>query len=342
MRTTQTVRTLGLQDRPQHSKLITQSFGAFSPGGSYLDDFAVWDLGCSIPDRICVGEITDLRLVGTGSARVARWHWGSPTNARVLRLGIIGAVAVAPDYRRQGVASRLVAYLNDWLEARADVGVLWASDRWYERFGYHPGGQQARVPLRPWAAHPWLPAQRGYRPEIFALRQTHSTGLCLDAADERWWSRHANVEWYWRQDRRGQFAYAGVGRGIDLGGYVHEWGGNPELLREILVQLAHRDASLLTTPAHAACLGLTPSVIEPQGQFRLFHQEALSIGNKRPISSLNFSAIPGEDIAPLFKFAELRTEVIDKAGQGGERSGMSLGYSSARFAPSWLWGLDGA
>lgn len=64
------------------------------------------------------------RLVGHGSVvRRQLWHCG-----RTLRAGYVEAVAVAPDRRRQGIATAVMDALEGLIRADHDLGALSASD----------------------------------------------------------------------------------------------------------------------------------------------------------------------------------------------------------------------
>jgi GNAT superfamily N-acetyltransferase len=229
-------------------------------GASFYDDFAVWDPRCNL--RVARwGAYQGERLVASALGRSA-WLSGR-TRADRRRIGIVGGVVTSPDFRGQGLATRLVA---NACEAHRREGcaaaALWGSEHTlYRRIGFRLAGEQARVPLDELlAGRPARAAtiHEGWTTGVFHALLRRSGGLALEEADRSWIEAHRNVRWFWAGSLEQPSAYAALGRGIDLGGIVHEWGGEPAALQGLLHDLAskHGAREILAPPRAIRDLGL--------------------------------------------------------------------------------------
>jgi GNAT superfamily N-acetyltransferase len=242
----------GSQNLAQFSRLLDTAFDVPS-GRRFLDDFPVWAnaeppgnfkrLGFFAPSG---------RLVGCGAARVAELKISEGLK---IPLGILGAIATDSDWRGQGMATGIVRQLLGWLDQqKVEISVLWGSEHhFYSQFGFELTGKQWNIPL----AVMKLPRStgsvalgEGWRPALFQALQRRPSGLCLNSADVGWVQAHKNVRWFWLGSESAPLAYAALGRGIDLPGMVHEWGGEPAALRVLLSEIfrRHPEASLLGAP----------------------------------------------------------------------------------------------
>ncbi len=172
--------------------------------------------------------------VSHGALYVHRWRSGE----LALRVGVIGAVATAPEARERGHASRVIrALLAQADQDGLDVVVLWSEvPGFYERHGFVQAGQEVihpverelleRLPLRGTVR----PMRRKDLPAVIALHAAEPAGPLRDG---RHWAVLAGLPgtaWYVLEDRSRIEAYGVVGRGEDLQGCLHEWGGEETAL----------------------------------------------------------------------------------------------------------------
>jgi hypothetical protein len=238
----------------------------FAPNGEghYLDDFPVWDPDLKAPGVSRVYAMDDnQRLIGTTGIRLVDWKRGP--GQPVLKVGVIGAVAIHPMERGQKIASRLMELLIGHSDRSGNkILVLWSLDpRLYQNHGFKFLGQQVRVPsevLIPLLEHapdPALPPSaqfgQGYSDGIFALQKDRPDGFELRAGDFPWMKGHKNTQWKWISDGGAVKAFIGYNRGLDLPQILHEWGGNPAWVRTLVrralaenavVEMLGTDASL--------------------------------------------------------------------------------------------------
>jgi hypothetical protein len=102
----------------------------------------------------------------------------------------------------------------------------------------------------------------GFHEGIFrALQARRQSGLVIADSDLSWVARHKNVNWMWLEGASPDqvSAFVGLGRGIDLPGVIHEWGGEPEAVRSLLFDLKGRvpELFLLSSPALLSEVGLS-------------------------------------------------------------------------------------
>lgn len=250
----------------QLSRLLDLCFDV-PQGGRFFDDFPVWEVLNGCETMRCLGFRSDEESWAAGAAaRVAQLDLPGGVS-----VGIIGAVATDPCWRRRGLASRLVEELMRWLtDQGVSLIVLWSSDHaFYRRFGFEPAGNQGVLPLRQMTlpSSTGLRIEKGWSPRLFDCLRRRKGGILLRESDRSWVSAHKNVNWYWLGTEENPLAYAALGRGIDLPGLIHEWGGEPELLMKLFSRIFEENphAGLLGLPEVLAGFSMKPGVeIETQ------------------------------------------------------------------------------
>ncbi len=263
----------GLAASQQFSKLLDHCFG-LSPGMRFLEDFPVWDPQWEIPLVIRMGVFQKGELVSCAGARMAQMRTGPSSEVPVA---LIGAVATSPQWRGLGFATRLMTELIQWARSRGAVRVLlWSSEHeFYKRLGFEPFGEEIRLPIQ------FVPLPSTYRlvkrlspeslaekvhlgwsPRIFDLRQASQVGLSLESCDRKWYQAHENVEWFYTGSSEKLSAYAAFGRGIDLNGVIHEWGGELNSLLEIFhtIRKMNKNSIVLGSAALMRKLGIPSSL----------------------------------------------------------------------------------
>lgn len=247
--------------RTQFSQLLDQAF-SLPAGAHYLEDFPIWDESVSTagPRLVRIGIFDDDHLVGCAGVRIAELKVSSER----IPVGLIGAVATHPDYRSRGLASQAVEFAVKWARARGAAGVfLWGSEHsFYQRLGFMLAGRQMQLALSEMA----LPAAassvgKGWTPGIFDALKKREGGLALQDSDRTWYAAHRHVDWYWLGEALAPKAYAAIGRGIDLSGIIHEWGGEREALTALFTAMkkSHPDVSLLGHPEILRSYRLLPA-----------------------------------------------------------------------------------
>jgi GNAT superfamily N-acetyltransferase len=345
------VELTGLARVKEFSELLDRAF--FLPAGKhYFDDFPVWAAATPAPGRLSrLGALSESgQLMATAGVRLASLQFSGQFSGDVrMPVALIGAVATDERFRGKGLATTLVSKTLEWAKARGAIAaLLWGSEHaFYGRLGFSLCGEQVLVPLEglglPICGGTHGPIGHGWVPAIFEGLRTRGSGLALSPEDQDWVKAHQNVEWFWLGPSRAPRAYAAVGRGIDMAGMIHEWGGEKESLLALLgaLKAARPDLTLLGEPHRLAELGL--SSLQEKREY-LFLAKVLD-----PVRALHIAdAIGGE----VDHDAALGSRPEDLARlffgvPSGIPSGAPSGTPSQPGAPqgkppipAWIWGLD--
>jgi GNAT superfamily N-acetyltransferase len=207
-------------------------------GRSFFDDFPIWDESIVPSDeslvRLGVFSANRHELLASAGVRMARLKMPGG----LLPVALIGAVATDERYRGAGLASSLVSLAVEWAESRnASVVLLWGSEHsLYRRLGFELCGEQILIPLDqiPIAEKPATLVCSGWDESIFHAMKQREGGLILNDKDLKWIVAQRSVQWFWTRNGQDCDAYIAIGRGIDLQGFVHEWGGDPKALHRLL------------------------------------------------------------------------------------------------------------
>ncbi len=175
--------------------------------------------------------------------------------------GLVGSVATDPDHRGQGFATQALDQAESALKAAGCVfAVLWANDpEFYSSRGWAPIGTEVDHLIHPEAA-PYLPSCENVRPAepadgpaIHALYCAHATRVERTLVETERLLRAPNMTTMVLEREGVACGYACEGRGADLAGVIHEWGGGAldvlavfrghlERARTPLVLMSPRDA----------------------------------------------------------------------------------------------------
>ncbi len=178
--------------------------------------------------------------------------------------GFIGSVSTHPDARGRGLATHLLREVEGALRARGcEHALLWADDSgFYARRGYSLDGAETdflvdRVPEE------LLDAALSVRPlEAGDVARVHELYTWHGARVERASEETRRLLTCPRMSvlvatRAGEVeAYVCFGRGADLGGVAHEWGGAPRgVLACLAVLLERADSLFVMAPGEPGPMG---------------------------------------------------------------------------------------
>jgi hypothetical protein len=139
------------------------------------------------------------------------------------------------------------ALLEDLTRSGNALAILWADvPEFYERLGFVLAGRESlfvcqRGPVR---ASRHLRVRPATADDLGAIIRIHDAELCRVRRDEAAWGRlfeMPRTHFYVLQRRGEVIAYGVVGKGHDLRGCLHEWGGDETLLPTLVSAIAaHR------------------------------------------------------------------------------------------------------
>lgn len=218
----------------------------------FFDDFPIWKDSHTPAPHLKIAAYQGKLLVASAAARIATVKIGK----RAYPVALIGGVATYEEFRGLGLATQLVKVLVEWAENKGVLAsVLWGSEySLYSKIGFEYAGYQLRVALSALelgqSTRSGQKINRGFHPLLLRLMMQRKGGIALENKDLLWLSAHKNVEWFWLGDEN-PIAYAAYGRGIDLPGLVHEFGGETSQVFEVLaaIRYAHPEAQLLASPS---------------------------------------------------------------------------------------------
>jgi hypothetical protein len=194
----------------------------------------------------------------------------------LLKVAGIGSVVTATSHRQKGLSRQIMEDCLKSAEAQGcDFALLWTDiPDFYRKFDFELAGSEIHytIPRE-------LPTDVNdlnfitgpqIAPEaLFALYQKHTVTTLRNADEIRRFLKIPNSRIYTAWGPNHQLrAYAVEGKGADLGGHIHEWGGMvPDLFALLnFIRSSTRQNLRLIAPAHAQNLhrhfqaaGLTPS-----------------------------------------------------------------------------------
>ncbi len=162
-------------------------------------------------------------------------------------IAVIGAIATHPEHRGKGYSSKIIQTLLADADSDPTIcgSILWSDNlKFYSKFNFSGVGVQHLYDLSQLTQHSMRTklsdhsVERGWPDEsIQRLYDTHSTRVLRSAADWTDQKLITSCERFCLMSPKGDIvAYLGAGRGNDMVGVIHEWGGE----REELVELVRR------------------------------------------------------------------------------------------------------
>ncbi len=195
-------------------------------------------------------------------------HWGCMESGSMLahlvsqqvqlnpgqRILLLGSVCTRPDQRGQGLASSLIAQVCQQAQADGLDAVLLWSDRhdFYQRLGFTPVGLQYEIPFScPSGTNPTglRLAQAKDLEQLWALHQQKPMAVQRSLGQMALALMAQPMTTVVRSEAGEITAYACLGKGADLQGWWHEFGGSdPQvwlLLQEAMAWLGLKDSILM-------------------------------------------------------------------------------------------------
>lgn len=180
----------------------------------------------------------------------------------VFKIAAIGSVVTNPQFRNQGFSKQV---LEDCIESArkhgCDFAILWTNlHDFYRKLGFELAGTEISISVPQNFKCADVPGLRFVNsnkvdPEaLLRLYSQHSTGSVRTAADIRHCLNIPNMRVFTAWDEKNTLqAYAVEGKGADLEGYIHEWGGGiSKLLPLIKFAMNERKRPLtVISPSHS-------------------------------------------------------------------------------------------
>lgn len=217
---------------------------------SFLDNElrhdADWSIAAEYPTAFNSHNIHNMRIISSDEGAVLSHAVLKPLIIKsphiIFKVGAVGSVVTDPQYRGQGLSTQV---LNDCIRAAqeqsCDIAILWTDlFDFYRRLGFELAGSEVSFVIEDnfncdnqnlrFSSDSKVSAEAIHR-----LYSQHSVATVRSIDDIKRFLSIPQTKVYTAWEPNGQLAaYAIEGKGIDLGGYIHEWGGGVSKLKALL------------------------------------------------------------------------------------------------------------
>jgi len=179
----------------------------------------------------------------------------------IFKVGAIGSVVTNETHRNQGLSTRIIEdCLTQATKQQCDIAILWTDlYDFYRRMGFELAGTEVSIVIEEefQAPDPTLRLSKDSKvaaEAIHRLYSTHTVNSVRTVEETRKFLNIPQSQIYTAWDSSGHLAaYAIEGKGIDLGGYIHEWGGSVSGLLTLLSYIRRETQKPVTiiVPVHS-------------------------------------------------------------------------------------------
>lgn len=227
-----------------------------------------WSIASEYPTALNQENIHNLRIITEGSQVLSHAALKThiiKTPAAILKAGAIGSVVTHDKYRNQGL-SRLV--LNECLDLAkkqdCDFAILWTNlHDFYQKIGFALAGYEISLTIdenfkvKKDPQYKFLKSPNVDPVALHKLMGQHTVITFRNPDEVRKYLNIPNSSVYTLWEPNGALgAYCVEGKGADLGGYIHEWGGGVSKILQLLkfIQEDQKRTLTIIAPQHASNL----------------------------------------------------------------------------------------
>ncbi len=335
---------------------------------------SAWSIDTEYPTALTRSNLHNMRII-KDEAQIVSHAVVKPLIIKsphlIYKMAAIGSVVTDPDYRNQGHSRTL---LNDCIELaqkqQCDAAILWTNlHDFYRKMNFELAGTEVSFVID----KPILETDSDLRfsndpkvaaEAIFRLYSNHTVTTVRSIEETRKYMSIPQTKIYTAWEKNGTLAaYAIEGKGADLGGYIHEWGGMVSKLIPLLNYVYNLNKTPLTVivPRHSHHLiaQLQQRQIQMHigflGMIKIINHDQLFAKIKRAFRAEGVSDIVLEKTKDHFLFgvggnlftmtdeAEMTRLIfgpveIDELEMLNEKTRHQL--SKLLPLPFWLWGWD--
>lgn len=183
------------------------------------------------------------------------------TPAGLFKIAGLGSVVTSTNHRNQGLSTKTIESCLDAAKAHGcDFAILWTDlYDFYRRMGFELGGNEVsavidRDLIGGEANLKFLESGKIAPEAIHRLYSQHTVTSLRTIDETRKYLQIPNSRVYTAWDQNGTLkAYAIEGKGADLDGYIHEWGGNVKALASLFnhVRQSQKRSITVIIPGHS-------------------------------------------------------------------------------------------
>lgn len=206
---------------------------------------ATWSIAAEYPTALTPQNIHNIRIISEGD-RVLSHAVLKPLIVKspyvMFKVGAIGSVVTDENHRGRGLSTKIIQdCLKSASEQQCDIAILWTDQfDFYRKMNFELAGSEVSFVIEENfeanAAGLKMMSDNKVSPDsIHRLYSTHTVSSVRTIEETRKFMQIPQTKVYTAWEANGQLAaYAIEGKGVDLGGYIHEWGGQTSKLMALL------------------------------------------------------------------------------------------------------------
>lgn len=227
-----------------------------------------WSISAEYPTTLSQENLHNLRMIKDGNevlSHAALKPHILKTPMAIFKVAAIGSVVTNDHYRNQGYSKKV---LEDCLELAkkqdCDVAVLWTNlFDFYKKIGFSLAGYEISIVIDEnfkGAEDSKVKIMKGSQVDPLAIHKVmnqHTVLTFRSPEDVKKFMKIPNSNIYTVWEPSGQLsAYAVEGKGADLTGYIHEWGGSVAKLSQLFkyIQKDQNKNIVVICPKHSTNL----------------------------------------------------------------------------------------
>lgn len=226
---------------------------------------AEWSIAAEYPTAFSHNNIHNMRIIAADEGQVLSHAVLKPLIIKsphvIFKVAAIGSVVTENDHRGQGLSTQVIEdCLKSAKEQSCDIAILWTDlFDFYRRLGFELAGSEVSFVIEEEFCVPnanlRFSVDAKVSPDaIHRLYSAHTVNSVRTIEETRKFLSIPQTKVYTAWENNGQLAaYAIEGKGVDLGGYIHEWGGSTSKLMALFSYVRARKGQAYTVicPRHA-------------------------------------------------------------------------------------------
>lgn len=223
-----------------------------------------WPISSEYPTALSANNIHNMSIITENEKIISHAVLKTlivKTPYAIFKIGAIGSVVTAPEYRQQGYSRKNIENCIELAHKQdCDLVILWTDKfDYYRKFGFELAGYDYSYVIDQAKSfqNKNLRFMSGNNVDPEALQKLyalHTVQAVRNTEDFRQFLKIPNSNLYtaWGPDNR-LMAYAVEGKGVDLVNYVHEWGGSVDALTDLFhhIHAVKQCPITVMTPKHS-------------------------------------------------------------------------------------------
>ncbi len=225
---------------------------------------SAWSIAAEYPTAFSTNNLHNMRII-TEANQVVSHAVLKPLVVKsphvIFKVGAIGSVVTNEAHRNQGLSTKIIEdCLLQATQQQCDIAILWTDlYDFYRKMGFELAGTEISMVVEEEfpAPDPTLRLSKDSKvaaEAIHRLYSTHSVNSVRTVEETRKFLHIPQTQVYTAWDSSGPLAaYAIEGKGADLGGYIHEWGGSVTAILTLLSYIRREKQQPITVivPRHS-------------------------------------------------------------------------------------------